>query len=157
MAFRLAKASGVRVPDLVDHIPAALETSEVENGVLVMITGGEIDLWTTGNDVAGILVSDYGDSSYPSPTSKTYSSTFIDKDQVTFLPVTGTLLIEADVDTTATGDLAIGVDYAIDTDGLVDADDVTAPDFRVVRLITNDAGDTVKVHGFFINPGYFPA
>lgn len=153
--FKLAKASGVRIPDFVDHIPAALDVDECVSGTLVMITGGEIDLWATGNDVAGILVVEAGAARYAAPGSGIYTSTMKNKDQVTFMPVTTTLLIEADYDTTATADPAIGGEYGIDVAGLVDPDDVTAPDFRVVRTITNKAGDITKVLGFFLNPGYF--
>lgn len=154
--FKLAKASGVRIPDFVDHIPAALEVAEIENGALVAIVAGELDLWTTpGVAVAGILVNEAGDSRYAAPGAGVYTSTFKNKDQVTFIPVTTTLLIEADYDTSATADPAIGGEYGIDGAGLVDPDATTTKDFRVVNFKYDKAGDIAKVLGFFLTPGYF--
>jgi hypothetical protein len=158
MAFKLAKASGVRVPDMVDHIPADLELSEIVNGTAVSITGGAIDLWATGDAVAGILVNEVGDSRYAAPGSETYSSTFKDKDNVTFIPVTGSLLIEADYDSTATITPVIGGEYQINAtaDG-IDSDLVASDDFRVVNFKYDGAGNITKLLGFFITPGYFTA
>lgn len=153
--FKLAKASGVRIPDFVDHIPAALEVAEIVNGTLVMIVAGALDLWSTGNDVAGILVNEAGEARYASPGSGIYTATFKNKDNVTFIPVTTTLLIEADYDTSATASPAIGGEYGVDVAGLVDPDDITAPDFRVVNFKYDKAGNITKVLGFFMNPGYF--
>lgn len=157
MAFKLAKASGVRVPDMVDHIPAtAMTLDEIVNGVLVAITAGAIDIWATGNSAAGILVNEVGDSRYAAPGSETYSSTFKNKDNVTFIPVTGSLLIEADYDDTATIAPVIGNAYQVNptADG-IDTDLVATDDFRVVNFKYDAAGNITKLLGFFTNPGYF--
>ena len=157
MAFKLAKASGVRVPDMVDHIVAAsgLALTEIVNGALVSIISGELDLHTAGLEPAGILVNEVGASRYAAPGSETYSSTFKNKDNVTFIPVTGTLLIEADWDSTATTTPVVGVSYDA-IGGLIDTDTVTNTDFRVVRILYAADGTTVsKLLGFFNHPGYF--
>lgn len=161
MAFKLAKASGSRVPDMVDDLVAdatSLPITAIENGILVTIaTDGELEQAAPGDKVAGILVNDAGESRYAAPSGETYTSTFINTDKTTFIPVTGTVLIEADVsgldaqilpgrtlDFEATGWTVVGAAFVAQTD------------FYVVRVKYADDGTTVlKAYGFFLQPGYF--
>lgn len=157
MAFKLAKASGVRVPDMVDHIPADDTTVTIDtivNGSLVQIVAGELALAdTAGQAVAGILVNEAGDSRYAAPGSEVYTSTFKNLNNVTFIPVTTTVLIEADFVGAATP--VIGADYDLSDETAIDVDASVSDDFRVVNFKYDAAGAISKLLGFFANPGYF--
>lgn len=163
MAFKLAKASGVRVPDMVDYVTAdatSLPIASIENGILVKFgADGELEQAAPGATaaVAGILVSEGGDMRYAAPGSETYTSTFKSTDNVTWIPVTGSLLIEADISGTAS-EFKLGLPYKFEATGwtVVGAASVATDDFRVVRLKYAADGTTVtKVLGFFVRPGFF--
>lgn len=161
MAFKLAKASGVRVPDLVDDIPvdgSTITIDNIVNGTPVRIVAGELALGAAGSAVAGILVNEAGDARYAAPSGQTYTSTFIGTDKATFLPVTGTLLIQADVSGTL-AEFVPGKSFDIELTGntVVGAASPVTSDFRVVRLVKNEAGTVVAVQGFFTSTGYFTA
>ncbi len=154
--FKLAKASGVRVPDLVNDVGTALALSAYTNGSLVNIDGtsGLLTLAVAADAVAGIIVSEAGSSSYAAPAGETYTSTLKTNDNITFLPVTGTLLIEADY----TGTFAVamtGDEFGLGDETEIDLTDTTNKDFRVVGTVKNAAGVVTKLKGFFVNPGYF--
>ena len=162
MAFRLAKASGARVPDLVDDLvgdATSLAIDNIENGILVTFgADGELEQAATGDNVVGIIVNEPGSTRYASPSGVTYTPTFIDTDKITVLPVTGTVPIEADV----SGDdtyIIPGAELDFEATGwtVVGAAAPVNGDFRVVRVYYDAAGDAVSVIGFFVNPGYFTA
>ena len=65
--FRLYKASGARVPDIVSDIPVggtfAGTPADIISGKLCQITGGEIEVAVTNVAVAGIITSTYAEAS----------------------------------------------------------------------------------------------
>lgn len=156
--FKLAKAAAVRVSDMVDHIPAdttSLPIAEIVNGRAVSIhTDGELIKGATSLAIAGILVNEAGAMRYKAPTGETYTSTFINTDKVTFIPVTGSLLFEADFTGTPTAAM-IGSSYDLDDADTVDVGAQLTGDFRIVNFKYDTAGAITKLLGFFTNPGYF--
>ena len=162
MAFKVAKAAGARVPDMVDDIPAdatSLPIASIENGVLVSIdASGKLVKAAPSASVgpAGILVTDAGDSRYAAPTGSTYTSTMNDVSKVTFIPVTGTLLIEADISGDATKFIVGGL-CDIEATGWTAVGETTPStnDFRILRLVKNAAGTTIGIIGVFVRTGYF--
>ena len=169
MAFRLYKASGSRVPDIVSHIPVggtlAASPALIVPGTVVQITAGEIEVGATSVAVAGIMTSSYsagGTANTYYSRGATASGQFPNGvvDTVTpipFLPVTGTVPIIADISgTVVKGAILIGEDLDIAAGGLLIADTTTNDDFHVVKVI-DDGTNITHVVGFFNTPGYFTA
>ena len=172
MAFRLYKASGSRVPDIVSHIPVggtlAASPALIVPGTVVQITAGEIEVGATSVAVAGIMTSSYsagGTANTYYSRGATASGQFPNGvvDTVTpipFLPVTGTVPIAADVvaDTVLVASGLPGATLDISTGGLTLTTSLNA-DFRIVKVLELNAAEThiAKVAGFFVTPGYFTA
>lgn len=172
MSFKIHKAAGARVPDIVSHIPVggtfAGTPAGIVSGKLAQITGGEIEVAATNVAVAGIITSTYAEANVHNTYASrgaTVSGQFPDGvvDTVTpipFIPVTGTVPIEADVvaDTILVANGLPGAPLDISTGGLTLTTSVNA-DFRITRVISlNGAGTHIaKVVGFFKTPGYFYA
>jgi hypothetical protein len=153
MAFRLAKSTAVRTPDLIEiDVASAL----VLNGQAVELDG---TVAVAGSPVAGIIV-----ASYAGPTglatdasfSPTYPKGEDGSGNVAALvmPVTGTTLIEADL--AASAAVAIGALIDITAGGLtLTAGASTSDDFRVVSIVTGTVAAATVVAGFFTDPGYY--
>ena len=162
MAFKLYKASGSRVPDIVSHIGAGAtlgaSASNIVSGKAVQISGGELELGATNTAVAGIIVADFGDTTYATGGSATFPDGVAQGTKIPFLPVTGTVPIEADVKastvTIANGQPGDTLD--LDTNGMQLTTNLNG-DFRVVKALENDGTYVTKVAGFFVQPGYFTA
>ena len=162
MAFKLYKAMGARVPDIVSHLVSAagLTAAEVESGTLVTIASGLLDVAATSNKVAGIITSEYqGDAAVFSSRGGSVTRTFPDGaaagTEIPFLPVTGTVPVIADVEgTVAIGALLPGEFGDIAGAGKTIADAQVNNDFYVTKVI-DDGTNLTHVIGFFANPGYF--
>ena len=172
MSFRLYKASGARVPDIVSHIPVggvlAATPALIVAGKACRILSGEIEAALTNLAVAGIITSDYSASgtantyySRGATASGSFPNGVVDTvTPIPFLPVTGTVPIVADVvaDTVTVALAAPGLTLDISTGGLTLTSSANG-DFRVVKTIATNAAGThaAKVVGFFMTPGYFTA
>jgi len=163
MAFKLYKASGARVPDLVSHLGAGATLgasgANIVNGKVVMIVPGDGDLevGVTGSAVAGIIAVEYGATTYASGGSATFPQGIAEGTKIPFLPVTGTVPIIADIaGTVVAGAILPGEDLDITAGGLTLSDATVNDDFHVVKVI-DDGTNITHVVGFFTDPGYFTA
>ena len=167
MAFKLYKASGSRVPDLVSHLGAGATLGAapagVVNGVVLFIDTDGLEIAVTTNKVAGICAVEYkgANGALYAAASGAATATFphglVAGTKIPFLPVTGTVPIIADIEgTVALGAILPGEDLDIAAGGLTIADTTTNDDFHVVKVI-DDGSNITHVVGFFINPGYFTA
>ena len=170
--FRLYKAAGARVPDIVSDIPVggtfAGTPANIISGKLCQITGGEIEVAATNVAVAGIITSTYAESgvhntyaSRGAVASGQFPNGVVDTiTPIPFLPVTGTVPIVADVvaDTILVANGLPGATLDISTGGLTLTTNLNA-DFRIVKVIELNAAEThiAKVVGFLVTPGYFTA
>ena len=170
MSFRLYKASGARVPDIVSDIPVggvlAATPALIVAGKACRILAGEIEAALTNLAVAGIITSDYNASgtantyySRGATASGQFPNGVVDGDTpIPFLPATGTVPVVADVKP-ATITIATGIPGAtldIDTGGLQLTTNSNG-DFRIVKVLEKTATHVTKVVGFFVTPGYFTA
>lgn len=159
MAFKLYKASGARVPDIVSHIGAGATLgaapSGVVSGTVLTIDTDGLEIGATTNKIAGVCVVDYGTTIYYGTSTATFPDGFVAGTVIPFLPATGTVLWRADVEgTVLVGAIAPGEDLDIAGSGLTVADTTVNDDFHVIR--TEDDGTNIThVIGFFNNPGYF--
>lgn len=163
MAFKLYKASGARVPDLVSDIGAGATLgasgANIVNGKLVQLVAadGDLEVGATGVAVAGIIAAEYGSTTYASGGSATFPAGVAEGTKIPFLPVTGTVPIIADIaGTVAAGAILPGEDLDITAGGLTLSDASTNDDFHVVKVI-DDGTNITQVVGFFNTPGYFTA
>lgn len=159
MAFKLYKASGARVPDIVSHLGAGATLgaapANVESGVVLFLDTDGLEIGATTNAIAGICVVDYGDTVYYGTSTATFPDGFAAGTEIPFLPVTGTVPIIADIEgTVVAGAIAPGELLDIAGSGKTIADTSTNDDFRVVKVI-DDGTNITHVVGFFMNPGYF--
>ena len=170
MSFRLYKASGARVPDIVSHLPAgaAFVTTPagIVSGKVVVLTPatGRLDVAVTTNKVAGIITSTYAEAgvhntyaSRGAVASGQFPNGVGATTPIPFLPVTGTVPIIADIEgTVLAGAILPGEDLDIAAGGLTIDDATVNDDFHVVKVI-DDGTNITHVIGFFNNPGYFSA
>lgn len=153
MAFTLAKAAGVRVPDLVVKI--AVDKDLVVNGQAVELDG---TIAVTGSPVAAVI-----SASYAGPTGlatdASFSPTFpkgadgSDKVYPLMLPVSGTVLFDADIVESAS--TAVGSEVNITAGGLTLTYNAAGVDFRVLEILEEGTTGASKVRGVFLQPGYF--
>lgn len=159
MAFKLYKASGARVPDIVSSLGAgatlgAAPTGVVSGTVLTIDTDG-LEIGATSNKIAGVCVVDYGTTVYYGTSTATFPEGLVAGTKIPFLPATGTVLFKADVaGTVLAGAIAPGEDLDIAAGGLTISDATVNDDFHVVKVI-DDGTNITHVVGFFNNPGYF--
>ncbi len=173
MAFKLYKASGARVPDIVSDIGAgatlagsiASDASYQLNGRLLFLdpAAGDLEIGVTGSAVAGVCVVEYkgsNGSQYAAASggaTATFPNGLVAGTAIPFLPVTGTVPIIADVSgSPAVGAIQVGEDIDIAAGGLTLEDASVNDDFHVVKVI-DDGTNITKVVGFFKTPGYFTA
>lgn len=174
MSFKLYKASGSRVPDLVSDIGAgATIAASIASSAAYQIQGralqivaadGDLELAVTNVAVAGIGAAEYKGSNgslYAAASggaTATFPHGLVEGTKLPFLPVTGTVLITADVkaDTIALADGLPGATLDIETGGLILTTSSNA-DFRIIKVLEAGATYVTKVAGFFITPGYFTA
>lgn len=161
MAFKLYKASGARVPDIVSDLGAGATlgaaAANIVSGKALQISSGTLEVAATNANVAGICVADYGDTTYASGGSATFPDGVAAGTKIPFLPVTGTVPIEASVSgTIAIANALPGATLDIDASG-TGLTTSTNGDFRIVKVLEDDGTNVQRVAGFFVNPGYFTA
>ena len=167
MAFKLYKASGSRVPDLVSHLGAGATLGAapagVVNGVVLFLDADGLEIGATSQAIAGICAVEYkgsNGSAYAAASglaTATFPLGLVAGTKIPFLPVTGTVPIIADIEgTVVAGAIVPGELLDIASGGLTIADTTINDDFRVVKVI-DDGTNITHVVGFFVNPGYFTA
>lgn len=155
--FTLSKAAGSRVPD---EIKISMAYGIVDIGQAVELDG---TVAVAGAAVAAVCTSQY--DSTGGNSSATFSPAFpkgasggnVD---ALCLPVTGTVLFDADVVGTPSATIVKGYETSIAVGGLgvAPAIDTTKNDFRVLEILETDDDDyATKVRGVFLKPGYFAA
>lgn len=153
MAFSIAKAAGVRVPDLVDTI--SVDKDLVINGQGIQLDG---TIAATGAAIAGVIT-----ASYAGPTGLATDASFSptyplgadvnDKVKALFVPVSGTVLFDAPIVESASTAVGSVVNINAAGDGLVY--DAAGVDFRVLEIVASGTTGATVVRGVFLAPGYF--
>jgi len=159
LAFKLYKASGARVPDIVSSIGAGTTLGAaptgVVSGVALTIDTDGLEIGATSDKIAGVCVVDYGTTVYYGTSTATFPDGIAAGTEIPFLPATGTVLFKADINgTVAKGAISPGEDLDIAAGGASVSDASVNDDFHVVKVI-DDGTNITHVVGFFNNPGYF--
>jgi hypothetical protein len=150
--FTLSKAAGSRVPD---EIKISMAYGIVDIGQAVELDG---TVAVAGSPVAAVCTSQY--DSTGGNSSATFSPAFpkgatAGKVDALCIPVTGTLLFDADI--TEHASTAVGSKVNIATGGLGLVYNAAGTDFRVLEILETGTTGASKVRGVFLQPGYFAA
>lgn len=153
MAFSVSRSNGNGVPDLIGKI--AVDKDLVINGQAVELDG---TVAVAASPVAAVIT-----ASYAGPTGlatdASFSPTFpkgadgSDKVLPLMVPVTGTLLFDADIVESASTVVGSEVNLNASGQGLVY--NAAGTDFRVLEIVSTGATGPDVVRGVFLLPGYF--